>query len=98
GEEVLDPERTIPRAIPIALGITLVLYAAVAIGTLLAVGPEQLGKSMAPLAAVVAAGSLSALEPVVRVGAVVASLGVLLSMIAGVSRTSLAMARERDLP
>ena len=30
GEEVKDPERTIPRAIPLALGITVVVYVAVA--------------------------------------------------------------------
>ena len=29
GEEVRDPERTIPRAIPVALGITVAVYAAV---------------------------------------------------------------------
>jgi hypothetical protein len=29
GEEVRDPARTIPRAIPLALGIALVVYAAV---------------------------------------------------------------------
>ena len=32
GEEVRDPARTIPRAIPIALGITLAVYAIVAVG------------------------------------------------------------------
>jgi APA family basic amino acid/polyamine antiporter len=35
---------------------------------------------------------------VVRIGAAVASLGVLLSLIVGVSRTMFAMAAERDLP
>jgi APA family basic amino acid/polyamine antiporter len=34
----------------------------------------------------------------VRVGAVTASLGALLALLAGVGRTTLAMARERDLP
>jgi APA family basic amino acid/polyamine antiporter len=34
----------------------------------------------------------------VRAGAALASLSVLLSLLAGVSRTTLAMARERDLP
>ncbi len=34
GEEVRDPARTIPRAIPIALGITLVVYAIVTIAVL----------------------------------------------------------------
>ncbi len=38
------------------------------------------------------------LAPAVRVGGAVASLGVLLSLLAGVGRTALAMARERDLP
>ena len=45
-----------------------------------------------------AAGRLAALEPVVRAGAVVASLGVLLSLQAGLSRTGFAMAANRDLP
>ena len=38
------------------------------------------------------------LEPVVRVGAAVAALGSLLALILGVSRTTLAMARDRHLP
>ncbi|MGA7147699.1 MAG: amino acid permease, partial [Microbacterium sp.] len=37
-------------------------------------------------------------EPVVRVGAAAASLGALLALIAGIGRTSFAMAREGDLP
>jgi APA family basic amino acid/polyamine antiporter len=58
----------------------------------------SLNERYAPLAAAVDAGSLAALEPAVRVGAAIASLGVLLSLIAGVSRTALAMGRRRDLP
>ena len=98
GEEVVDPARTIPRAIPIALGLTLVIYAAVDTAALLAVGPGVLASSSAPLQAVVEAGSLSGLAPVVRVGAAVASLGVLLSLLAGVARTVFAMASNGDLP
>jgi APA family basic amino acid/polyamine antiporter len=98
GEEVVDPARTIPRAIPIALGITLVVYATVAITALLAVGPTALASSAAPLVTVVEAGSMTWATPVVRVGAAVASLGVLLSLLAGVGRTAFAMASERDLP
>ena len=44
GEEVRDPARTIPRAIPIALGITLVVYAVVAVSALLAAGPDGAGR------------------------------------------------------
>jgi APA family basic amino acid/polyamine antiporter len=36
--------------------------------------------------------------PLVGVGAAVASLGALLALIAGIGRTTLAMAREGDLP
>jgi basic amino acid/polyamine antiporter, APA family len=98
GEEVADPARTIPRAIPLALGITLFVYAAVAVTALLAVGAEGLARAPAPLLAAMAGGRWSALSPAVRIGATVASLGVLLSLLAGVSRTAFAMAGNGDLP
>ena len=98
GEEVTDPERTIPRAIPLALIITLIVYTAVALAALMAVGPDALARSTAPLATAVRAGDLAWLAPVVRIGAAVASLGVLLSLLAGVSRTSFSMASNHDLP
>ena len=98
GEEIKDPARTIPRAIPAALGITLVVYAAVAFAALLAVGPDLLAEAAAPLAAATDAGSWSGLTPVVRVGAAIASAGALLALIAGVGRTTFAMAAEGDLP
>ena len=44
------------------------------------------------------AAGAGGLAPVVRVGAALAALGALLALIAGVGRTSLAMARHRDLP
>lgn len=98
GEEVVDPARTIPRAIPIALGITLLVYGAVAVSALMVIDAEELARSPAPLAVAVQAGRLGWLAPAVRVGAAVASLGVLLSLIVGVSRTAFAMASNRDLP
>jgi len=98
GEEVRDPEVTIPRAIPLALGIVIVAYAVVLGTALVAVGPDTLATSPAPLADAVAAGDWSQLEPLVRGGAAVAAAGVLLSLLAGVSRTALSMARRRELP
>ncbi len=98
GEEVVDPARTIPRAVPLALAIALVVYAAVAGSALMAAGPDALARSTAPLATAVGAGSHDWLVPVVRVGGTVAALGVLLSLIAGVSRTAFAMAAHNDLP
>jgi APA family basic amino acid/polyamine antiporter len=98
GEEVREPERTIPRAIPIALGLTVALYAAVALASLLAAGPDALAASTAPVATAVKLAGAAWAVPVVRVGAVVASLGALLALIAGIGRTSLAMGRNGDLP
>lgn len=98
GEEVRDPERTIPRAIPLALGITVVIYAAVGLTALLAAGPAALAGTSTPLATAAKAVGAAWSVPVVRIGAAVASLGALLALIAGIGRTSLAMARNGDLP
>ncbi|HEX4820126.1 MAG TPA: amino acid permease, partial [Acidimicrobiales bacterium] len=43
-------------------------------------------------------GTLDALIPAVRIGGTIAALGVLLSLVAGVGRTTFAMAADRELP
>jgi basic amino acid/polyamine antiporter, APA family len=98
GEEVRDPARTIPRAIPVALGIVLAVYAIVAVAVLMQLGSAALSSSSAPLADAVRAAGRAGFEPIIRVGAAVAALGSLLSLILGVSRTTLAMARDGHLP
>ncbi|WP_086690170.1 APC family permease [Streptomyces recifensis] len=98
GDEVRDPARTIPRAIPVALAITLVVYALVAVSGLLVLGPGRLGTTAAPLSDVAREAGADWLVPVVRLGAAVAALGSLLALILGVSRTTLAMARDGHLP
>ncbi|WP_043807474.1 amino acid permease [Rhodococcus triatomae] len=98
GEEVVDPQRTIPRAIGIALAVALGVYAAVAVALLLVLGADGLASSSAPLLDAVREAGTDWLVPVVVTGAAVAALGSLLSLILGVSRTSLAMARDHRLP
>lgn len=98
GEEVKDPQRTIPRAIITALFIVLVVYALIAVTVLVVIGPEKLATSAAPLVEVVTAANAGWAAPIVRIGAAAAALGALLALVAGVGRTSLAMARNRDLP
>ncbi|MEU1487148.1 APC family permease [Streptomyces sp. NPDC005752] len=98
GEEVRDPARTIPRAISVALGITLVVYTVVALAVLAMLSPDALAGTSTPLADAVRAAGVPGLVPVVRVGASVAAIGSLLALILGVSRTTLAMARDRHLP
>jgi APA family basic amino acid/polyamine antiporter len=98
GEEVRDPRRTIPRAVHIALAVTVLVYGTVAVTLLSVLGPDRLAASATPLATAVQAGGWTWAVPVVTVGAAAAALGALLSLLAGVGRTSLAMARHDDLP
>ena len=98
GEEVRDPARTIPRAILLALGGALVVYALVAVTLLGVLGEARLAGSTAPLADVVRDAGWAWAVPLVGIGAAAACLGALLALLAGIGRTSLAMAREGDLP
>lgn len=98
GEEVRDPERTIPRAVRAALAIALAVYLLVALAGLHAIGWQGLAGSPAPLADVVRAGPFAGAAAIVTVGAAVATAGVLLSLTAGMGRTAFAMARHGDLP
>lgn len=98
GEEVRDPQRVIPRAVVVALGLAVLVYTAVGIAVLSVLGAEGTAGAAAPLAAAVNTGSLAWLHPVVRVGGAAAALGALLALVAGVGRTTLAMARNDDLP
>jgi APA family basic amino acid/polyamine antiporter len=94
GEEVREPERTLPRAIGAGLAIVLLLYGLVAWATTARLGDALLA-SDAPVADLVGEGWLH----VALLGAAaLASAGSLAGILAGLSRTGLAMARHRDLP
>lgn len=96
GEEVRDPRRTLPRAIVSALGVTLLIYAVLGVLTVTVLGPERLAASTSPLADLV--GGAEPWTAIARVLAAIACLGSLAGILAGLSRTGLAMAREGDLP
>ena len=95
-EEVRRPQ-SLGRAILIALGVTIVVYTAVG-ATLISSLGDALPGSRTPLVDAVRAWHAGAMVPVVAVGATAAALGALLALLAGVARTVLAMARNRDLP
>ncbi len=103
GEEVRDPARTIPRAVLGALAFTLLLYGGLGLGLLRFLGADRLASADAPLLTAVGAagwspGATAAGAVVVTAAAALATLGALLALVAGISRTALAMARQRDLP
>ncbi len=98
GEEVRDPARTIPRAILAALGIVLVIYALVAVALITGFGASWIADHSAPLAAAADTFGVPGFGAAMRAAATVAAVGSLLGVILGVSRTTLAMARDRYLP
>ncbi|WP_445154262.1 APC family permease [Arthrobacter sp. Hor0625] len=98
GEEVKDPATTIPRAILAALAGAFVIYLGLAVLLQWHLPADRLAASSAPLLDAVADSGLRAGVPLVQAGAAAACLGALLALITGVGRTTMAMARERDLP
>ncbi len=102
GEEVRRPERTIPRAVVLTLFLTLVIYLAVAAAALRLGGGSglelALSGSASPLANLLVQAGRMPGAAVLRVGAGLALLGVLLNLVLGLSRVVLAMGRRGDLP
>ena len=98
GEEVIEPRRTIPRAIIVTLVVTALLYIAVAAVAIGSVGADRLaGASATPLELAARAMEMPFLAQLVAIGAITAMLGVLLNLILGLSRVLLAMGRQRDM-
>ncbi|MCD6638797.1 MAG: APC family permease [Nocardioides sp.] len=95
-EEVRRPE-SLGRAILISLGTALALYLAIGWIVVSTLG-SALPATSTPLADVAGALGQAWAEPLVRIGGASAALGALLALLAGVGRTTLAMAREHDLP
>lgn len=80
-EEVQDPQRNMPRAILLAVVISTLLYAAVAIVAVLLVDPVQLGRSEAPLAEVYTAATGQAPVIISMIGVFAVVNGALIQMI-----------------
>jgi APA family basic amino acid/polyamine antiporter len=125
GEEIRDPQRSIPRAVAVTVVVVAVLYLAVATAAAGTVGMETLaaiaadggaplqemaralapggagagGIALAPShVATASGGTRPALAVILAIGAMVATLGVLLNLILGLSRVLMAMGRRRDMP
>ncbi len=97
GEEVTDPQRTIPRAMFVSFAVVIVVYAVVALVVLGAVA-AGVTLTVAPLESIAIAADRGGLAVVVRIGAILAAGAVLLSLIAGIGRTLFAMGRGGDAP
>jgi APA family basic amino acid/polyamine antiporter len=97
GEEVRDPARTLPRAIVLSFVVVLVVYLLVAVAVL-AMGLRPDDVTAAPLEAIARYVNGEWLPGLVRIAAVLAAGGALLSLLAGVGRTLFALGRGGDGP
>jgi APA family basic amino acid/polyamine antiporter len=97
GEEVRDPERTIPRAITLSLALVLVIYAAVGAALLGVLGTARLAASESPLADLASSVGGGGWGVAIGVTAGIAALASGLGVLLGLSRTTFAMARDGGL-
>jgi basic amino acid/polyamine antiporter, APA family len=97
GEEVKNPAVNVPRAITIGLVFVLGLYLLVGNALSRRLGPD-LERSVAPVLDYTTATMPWLSRELVILIAAAACLGSLLSLLAGISRTSEAMARDGELP
>jgi APA family basic amino acid/polyamine antiporter len=93
GEEVAEPRRTIPIAVIATLGVTMLLYAAVA-----AVALANADGEFTSLAVLAERFGGATLGKALLAGAAIAMVSVLLNLMLGLSRVVLAMGRRGDLP
>jgi APA family basic amino acid/polyamine antiporter len=101
GEEVVEPQRTIPRSIIVTLAVSMCIYIAVAVVAVGAAGADRLEAATAATAApleVVSRDFPLRIHWLVAIGAMTAMLGVLLNLLLGLSRVLLAMGRRGDMP
>jgi basic amino acid/polyamine antiporter, APA family len=98
GEEVKNPKRTLPLAILLALGISMLVYIATGLVATGLVPYKILGASSSPIATAAKATGSYPVFAVVSFGALVATLSVLLTNLLGLSRVSFTMARNGQYP
>jgi len=97
GNEVRDAKRNIPKAIVISLAIVMVLYGALAFVMLKFLGLDLL-TTTAPFKNLAEFFIPVLPHQVTIVVAALASLGSMLALLAGVSRTAASMGEDRELP
>jgi len=97
-EEVENPERVMPLAILLALGVSSILYLLVGFTSVGIVGSSALSSSGSPLAVAMGATGNSLALLVVSIGGILATASVLLTTVLGVSRVSFSMARNGQIP
>ena len=98
GEEVKNPERTLPLSILIALTASVIIYVLTGLTATGMQGYRILAQSGSPIAEAVKATGNFTIFTIVSFGALIATVSVLLTNLIGLSRVAFAMARNGQLP
>ena len=98
GDEVKDPKKNIPRAIVISLGLVIVLYFLLAVVVAGVIGSGNEAMPDATFEAVLSQSAPWFNPALIDAVVLAASLGSILALLAGVSRTAATMAEDRELP
>ncbi|QDU34670.1 putative amino acid permease YhdG [Poriferisphaera corsica] len=101
GEEIKEPRKNIPVAVMLTVGVTAIIYLTITVVALRLVSVDVFyeastqGRSLEEIARLMDKGWL---VTVIGLGALLATVSVLLNLILGLSRVALAMARRGHLP
>jgi APA family basic amino acid/polyamine antiporter len=97
-EEIINPEKTVPRAMLLSMIVSLIFYVALAITSVLVVPWENLAQSKAPLVEVAVKGLGRRGWLLIAVGGVLASAAALNSTLLSQARQIFAMGKNGFLP
>ncbi len=98
GDEVKNPEKTIPKAIIISILISTVIYVIIAIVAIGLIPYTSLANSSAPLSSAINVLHNPYLDIIIAIGGITATAGVTLTGILGTSRVLYAMGRDDEIP
>jgi APA family basic amino acid/polyamine antiporter len=98
GEEVKNPERTLPLSIFIALTVSVAIYVLTGFTATGLQDYRVLAQSGSPIAEAAKATGNFTLVVAISFGALIATVSVLLTNLIGLSRVAFAMARNNQLP
>jgi len=97
-DEIIKPEKTIPRAMKLSMLISIGLNLMVAIAAIMTIPWKELSESQAPLALVANKVLAGKGWVIISIGGILASLGALSSTLVSQSRQTFAMGKDRFFP